>query len=292
MLEKIDVNRESLGRASIPVEIARRAFSWASVSCAEGACAWYHGFWPFLRTLGLVTLPEHHGAFYRERLTGRGGETARVLVCGSADLGMPDLVHAAFAATGASLEMTVLDRCATPLRLNTWWAEQRGSVIDTVHTNILEFDAQSAFDLIVTHSFLGYFAIPERQRLVRRWHRLLSPGGRVLTVHRVRPGASGIIRFSAELARAFEEAVIQCAVDAGNPLFTPAEVREMARRYATNFEIHPVASRTELLDLFEEAGFEVAMSEAGRVEGRGARRPSGPTAIGDGVYVSIEATRS
>ena len=185
--------------------------------------------------------------------------------------------------------MTILDRCATPLRLNRWRAEGLGESITTVHSDVLDFDADEAFDLIVTHSFLGYFDAAERTTLVKRWFRMLSSGGRVLTVHRIRPGATQVVRFTPDQSRDFERAVVERAV--GTEPFSPAEIRDLARRYAANFEIYPVASEAGLADLLEGVGFRVALTALGRVEPRISQRPAGPSAVGDGFYVSIEAAR-
>ena len=53
-------------------------------------CAWSHGFWQYLRLLGLAGDPGNHADFFHEAFTeaGRGGAALRILVCGTADYAM------------------------------------------------------------------------------------------------------------------------------------------------------------------------------------------------------------
>lgn len=278
----------------LDLDVAQRARDLAAAHClrtAGDSCAWYHGFWPFLSALGLVTVPSHHGPFYRvaiQRLPKRVREY-RVLVCGTADHAMPDAISDSCTLSGHSARLTVLDRCETPLRLSRWQAERRGEAIETVCCDILDFRAQSGFDLICTHSFLGYFDRKGRERLVERWRGLLRPGGRVLAIHRIRPGAAEWVRFTDEQALAFRESVTAAAARAGPTRFALEEIAEMAREYTMRFRIRPVASKAELRELFEGRGFTLRCSELGRVKTGSALRPSAPTAIGDGFYVSLDA---
>src|SRR5262245_17285805 len=75
------------------------------------SCAWYHGFWQYLRLAGMGTSPAGHAAFLREGFAGLAGAPARVLVAGGADYSM--LAHAAAAcrAHGAAAEFVMLDWC-------------------------------------------------------------------------------------------------------------------------------------------------------------------------------------
>ena len=66
----------------------------------------------------------------------------------------------------------MLDLCATPLRLNEWYAARHGLAVRAVCSDILAFAQASPFDMICTHSFLGRFAPEVRPKLVARWHEL------------------------------------------------------------------------------------------------------------------------
>lgn len=277
-----------------PFLLARHARELAVAHCLRSAgvsCAWYHGLWPFLSALGLVTVPAHHSDFYRRaiRRLPRLRPAYRVLVCGTADHALPELISDAFAASGQAAHLAVLDRCETPLRLSREWAARRGETIDTIRCDILDFRTAGRFDLICAHSFLGYFDAEQRARLVERWRELLRPGGRALVIHRIRPRAGEWIRFTSEQALAFRESVAAAAETRDDAPLTPQEIAESVREYTARFQIRSVTSKSELGRLFRGGGFSLRLSELGAVKSEVSLRPSGPTAIGDGFYVSIEA---
>src|SRR5262249_11259435 len=88
-------------------------------------CAWYHGFWQYLRVMGLNKTSVGHGTFFIDTLRSLRPRdaTPRVLVSGSADYSMPAHVLFAFADAG-TVDLTVVDRCETPLYLSRWYAER------------------------------------------------------------------------------------------------------------------------------------------------------------------------
>ncbi len=78
---------------------ARLAQELAPDLCEPTGCGWYHGTWPTLRALGLVATPYRHAALF-DGVLGAAAAAGRgdVLVCGSADAAMVEIVLAAFAA--------------------------------------------------------------------------------------------------------------------------------------------------------------------------------------------------
>ncbi len=254
-------------------------------------CAWYHGFWQYLRTLDIVTAPREHGRFFSqtlEALAGDGGH-GRVLVSGTADYSMVAQILHAYGKENASCDVTVVDRCETPLFLCRWYAERQGAEVHTKASNILDFDAAQTFDVICTHSFLGFFDPTERRRLMAKWRRLLRPGGKVVTIQRVRPAGGGkLIGFTAEQAAAFRGRVSRQAEKVKDSLdVSPEELVEGARIYTERYKTRPVRSREELVELFEGGGFSVEHFHSGSVERRMGRQPSGPSAQGEATRVRI-----
>ncbi len=279
-------------------EAAELAWRLAPRLCrpfAPGAedCSWNHGLWPTLRLLGFLTAPEHHAAFFCDGLAALPAG-ARVLVSAAADHGM--LTELLRAMEGRGPRVTVTDICETPLALCRWHAEKRGATIETRAADILAFEAAAPFDAVCTHSFLGQFAPEPRARLVRRWHALLRPGGRVATVNRLRPGLPPAQRigFSAAQAEGFVRSVMQAARgrEAELPLHGPA-LEQAAQRYAARQGAWPIGSRAELEQLFEGAGLRVERVAAVPVSGLSrSSAVSGPTTPGNAEYVGIVALRA
>jgi hypothetical protein len=102
---------------------------------------------------------------------------------------------------------------------------------------------------------MGYFAAPERARLVAKWAALLRPGGRVVTIQRIRPqGTPAVVGFSAGQAEAFVAAALASGARQG--LEDIARIERAARTFARKFRTHPITSRTDFERLFTDAGLE------------------------------------
>lgn len=260
----------------------------------RGSCAWYHGFWQYLRLLDFNTTPRDHAEFYRGALSGPiAAGNRRVLISGTADYALPACMLWIFGNAGATADMTVLDICATPPRLCEWYAARVGATIATVVQDILTFDAATPFDIVATHSFLGRFSPEERRLLFARWHRLLRPGGRVVTVNRVRSDAGARVRFTDDQAERFVARVREAAAGLARPLDVSIdELVAMARRYAGGMGSYPLHSVDDLTGLFEGAGFRIEQLATGPVGPRAERAPTGPTMSGGAEYARVVAVRA
>ena len=221
-----------------------------------GDCGWYHASWPVLRALGVINSPGSDDDFLLRAI---GAELAagarRVLVSGAADAGMLARVTSCLA-PGRSVEVTVLDRCRTPLELNRAHALEVGIEIETIRADILGFESDQRFDLICTHSFMTFFSAADRQRLVACWKALLRPGGCVVTAQRVRPGEKEeLTRFPpAEIQRLGAEAERQARCN-GESIVDAATARALALGYGANHQTHLIASPQDLERLFLDQGF-------------------------------------
>jgi SAM-dependent methyltransferase len=234
------------------------------------SCHWFHAAWQYLRMLDLVSTPHRHRSFFLEALgaLARDGGHDRILISGAADYAMLELVLEAYEGSPSEPEIVVVDRCETPLTLNRWFAERRSIAVATETRDILDFESERPFDVICTHSFLVFIPPSRRADLVARWRRLLRPGGKVLTINRVRPDAPAqAAGFSAEQIETFRDKALQAAAgrsDLGEA--TPEVLASYAERYARHHRPYPVRSWERLRDLFEQGGFTVdslRASEAG-----------------------------
>jgi len=259
------------------------------------SCSWYHGVWQTLRLLGLVTSPREHAEATAQglRALARRGDARRVLISGSADYAMLAQVIDAWRAEGRALEVTVVDLCETPLALCRWYAEREGVAVRTVASDALDYRDDAAFDVVCCHSFMGYFDAKGRDTLARRWAALLRPGGRVFTVHRLRPSYRGdTLGFDAAQARAFRERVLDRAREQGLPGgLGLGWLAEATDHYTEDFRIHPVRSAAELAGHFEQAGLRIVELGACGIEAAAAS-VSGPAVAEAADFVRVVAERS
>jgi SAM-dependent methyltransferase len=223
------------------------------------SCEWDHGFWQYLRILGLAAVPKRHADFYREAFEQLVDSSSRprILISGTADYGMLALVLAAFRERGIKPEVTVVDVCETPLALNRWFAERESVEIHTHCIDLLSYTSDVPFDLICTHSFLGYFIPAQRPALLANWHTLLHPGGAVVTVAPIRPAAAcEPTRFTPAQAEAFCAAALKRATEMRGALdIEPEEALRGAQITVSQRRFYSVTSLEEIRSLFEQAGF-------------------------------------
>lgn len=273
-------------------EAARLARERAPALCrrdaASGrACDWHHGLWPTLRLLGLVTEPALHADFLREAFAGVPGERPRVLISGAADHALLAQLLAAFAPRRPAV--TVLDICATPLMLNRWFAERAGLAVDTHCSNILAYEAADAFDAVCTHAFLGNFDAAGRSALMRKWHALLRPGGKVITVNRLRPGQPAQwVAFSVDQVWAYRARVEEAAKARGLQL---PGLGRAAETYAGRQAIFPLGTAGELRALSEQAGFAIEHLSVAPLASAAQQKVNAPTVPGSDDYVRLVAAR-
>jgi SAM-dependent methyltransferase len=259
------------------------------------SCAWIHGFWQYLRLLGLASTPSLHVGFFTEALTSRTADmaTPRVLISGAADYSMLALVLGAYRARDVRPDVTVVDRCATPLMLNRWFAERAAREISTRLCDILEYSEARPFDVVCTHSFLSEFPREYWPRLLEKWRALLRPGGAAVTINRVRPGSGPApARFTPEQAGTLRAAVLENArtlprASGADPML----LVQAAETYASRRRTWAAQSREQLLALFENAGFSVDSLSLGPVASSAAAGVSGPTTPGSTDYARIVASR-
>jgi SAM-dependent methyltransferase len=258
-------------------------------------CSSIHGFWQYLRLLGLASTPDQHSGFFRCALGAVKADAGapRVLVSGSADYSMLVQVLAAFRGSGVGPDITVLDVCETPLELNRWYAERVGRRIEIRCSDISAYREVHTFDAVCTHSFLAELSPAQRVAALAKWRELLRPGGAAITVNRLRPGAvADWARFSRDQVQAFRDAVLRRAESRKDSLgVDPTELAQAAEIYASSRRAYPVRSLEEMQELFEHSGFEVEHLSCDIVTTATGRDLSGPTTPACADYARIVARR-
>jgi SAM-dependent methyltransferase len=265
-------------RESAPV-----AYRLAQQHCPAGpdGCRDYHAMWQYFRQIGLISTISTNTDFLVATLRrlADADTCRRVLISATADYGMlAHLLHA-YRQAGVVPGVTVVDMCETPLALNRWYADRAGATIRTCRANVLEFRADEPFDLVCTHSFLGRLTPEVRAGVVKKWHEVLRPGGRVVTAARVRYGVpAGVTRYAAEEVEEFRSRALALASAQQAELDLPAEViADAAAHYAASKQSRSFGSVEALRAVFEDHGFALETFDSGGEAERRRDRPSGPT---------------
>ena len=202
-------------------------------------------------------------------------------------------VFSAFDAVGADPEVTFCDICHTPVDLARWYADTVSKSLETQASDILTFEARESYDIICTHSFLGYFTDADRKSLAAKWRELLRPGGKVVTINRIRPDHEGdVVKFSSAQARAFQgKARAEIEKHRQDLDIGPEELARGVCRYVRHFQVHPVRSLGDLENLFQDNGFDVDRLDVKTVPGNENRPGAGPTTPEGAAYAHLVATR-
>jgi SAM-dependent methyltransferase len=259
------------------------------------SCEWDHGFWQYLRILGLAPVPKRHADFYREAFEQLvdSSDRPRILISGAADYGMLALVLGAFRERGIKPQVTVVDVCETPLALNRWFAERESVEIYTHCSDMLSYTSDVSFDLICTHAFLGYFFPAQRPALLANWHTLLRPGGAAVTVAPIRPAAAcEPTGFTPAQAAAFCAAALKRATEMRSLLdIEPEEALRGAQRTVSQRRRYSLTSLEEIRSLFEQTGFTMQRLSSALLIAGVDSEVNGPGTSGSANYANIIAVR-
>jgi SAM-dependent methyltransferase len=158
--------------------MAAQAYVLADRHCAH--CRNFHALWPYRRLARMCSAAEF-GAPIIERtirtLLSAGGR--RVLIAAAADSGL--LATVARAGAGLEPDITVVDRCETPLELNRQFAAQCSFPVQTQRLDLTKLDLQG-FDIIYGNEILQHFTNDQRVDVLARMKQALRPGGHLVCV--------------------------------------------------------------------------------------------------------------
>ncbi len=262
------------------------AWDIANTKCHDD-CRDYHRVRPLLRALGLSAQPSDQQRFFDEALACGGID---VLVCGASDSAMPSLVHAALNRSGHSTRLRILDRCQTPLDLSRRIFNSSASGISTSAADILNWKTAARYDVITTHSLLGQFAPRLRSALFSKWFSLLRPGGRIVTVNRMRPDCSSASFAVDAIEQLANEVSARCRNVGAFKDVDGDEIRSAVQVYARKRHTNPVRSVEEIIDLCCVAGLRVLSADE-RYPETLLPNIAGPAIPADAPYVHLIAQR-
>jgi hypothetical protein len=242
-------------------ESAPLMYRFAMQRCAQSnngwpRCDYYHGAWQFLRALGLVKKAGGHSTFLLGSLADAAatGQYPRVLIAGAADYSLAAHVYSAY--RGFELDLTLVDRCPTPLEITRWYADRENAGLELVQCDLLAHRPGAAHDLIVTSSLLGNFAPDARPALFRALGAMLRPGGKLITTSQVDRDSGLFWSFSDDQAEALATRARARALETSEQYgFDPDVVESLAREYGLSRRIYRTPTAAELQEDLTSAGF-------------------------------------
>lgn len=257
-----------IGRSpDLLAEAARKSRQWATQWCCKAGpvgegCEPYHAAWTTLRQLGSITGAKTDQDFFLRHFgeVARQHARPRVLICGTADHAMLEMVLQACRQAGREPAVTVVDACRTTLELNRWYADLLKAEVTTVQEDVRSFERAACFDLLCTHSILSFVPEPDHSAMFMRWRRSLSPHGRLVQVQGVRPDLAGtpVLRLGAQEVQRFVDRVAEdhrCAGEATD--LSPAQAEELARAFAQHKTLLIVSDPDRVRLALQLAGFSI-----------------------------------
>jgi hypothetical protein len=283
--------KRSLDLEEPMVTTAPLAYEMSPVLCrgdhvSPEDCSWYHSIWQYLRIFDMVSTPTWHSSFYVDSLKSlaTSGNYNSVLISGTADYSMLAHVLWAYEQMGGTPMVTVVDLCETPLFLCKWYGKFAGTRITTVGLDIMDFEPEIKFDVVVTDAFLTRFTPEFRKEILSKWHGLLRQGGKVITTTRIEAGlCSGSTRATPSQADSFRRrALTEARRWQGFLGVAPDTIANGAQRYAERMVSYPFRSEEESNLLWSKCGFHVEISRIKEVPGE----------MSSTMYIEIMAERT
>jgi hypothetical protein len=237
----IEVNQKMLPEA-------RRMFDLALAHCSE--CQDYHGLRGYFLATETVFGALSGAVQLRSVMAGLAPGRPRVMIAGSADSGLFQLVSEAY--TAQPLQATIVDLCNTPLKLCEEFAAKHKIEASCVCGNLVTYKAPQPLDLIFAHLVLGFMTLEQRALTLQNWLNSLASGGKLVLASHMKSEGKGVQRIEKLLD----------ATQNGFPFELPepaAQFRARMRRYIDQKnQLQRVrTSLTELIQELEQSGFSV-----------------------------------
>lgn len=163
-------------------QLAVESFDLAGRLCTS--CKNFHTLWPYHRLAeaagGDVGIPAVQAALTRLLSPSR----RKIMIAGSADSGLLAVVARA---ANPQTDITVLDRCETPLVLSRRFSQRWSLPSTLLHLDLRELSIESHFDLVFVHMLLQFIPAGQHLDVMLRLKRSLRPDGRLLLVFRTSP---------------------------------------------------------------------------------------------------------
>jgi hypothetical protein len=157
-------------------DLIREAVRGAELGKRFCTCeGYYHCLWGLLRASGAMKGLSSEEQVLSEVMTPFIRENSRVLIGGSADVGVLCSLGRIYGPTKP--EFTIVDRCRSPLELISEFAAARQAHCRTLHADILELDGRAKWDQIVLHYTANFVDADHRKQFLGSVAQALEPEG-------------------------------------------------------------------------------------------------------------------
>jgi len=241
-------------REDLP-RLAAQNFDDANRTCV--ACGHMHALWPYIRLARASTGAEGASSKLDSVLRDLFEQRRRtVLIAGAQDTGLMALV--ARAAGPYDADITVLDRCASPLQACRRLAREWSLPLKTLHEDLTTFQLRNCFDIVVVHGTLHYILPEARSRVLAQLRLALRPIGRLVLLFNTGQRVAGDI--ASEARGNYADWVIEELQRVGIPL------PEQRQAFAEKLKVHAQRRETregtfshpeEVQGLLVSSGFEL-----------------------------------
>jgi hypothetical protein len=235
--------------------LAAENFAIANRTCRS--CEHMHALWPYIRLARASTGIEDESSRLDPVLRQLIAEGHRkVLIAGSQDTGL--LAFVARAAGTATIEITVVDRCASPLESCRGLAQAWSLPIETMHQDLMNLEVKNIFDLVLVHGTLHYIPPDRRIDVLIRLRQALRTAGVLVLLFNT--GSRIVGEASSEGREYYATWVIEELQRVGVPL--PEERETFAARLRVHAENRERREGTfgrpeEVHELLAKSGFDV-----------------------------------
>ncbi|MDO8379095.1 bifunctional 2-polyprenyl-6-hydroxyphenol methylase/3-demethylubiquinol 3-O-methyltransferase UbiG [Phenylobacterium sp.] len=244
------------------VGLAQAGWRLGARLCVD--CGGSHRIWGTLRAAGMASGLTVDEPDLAPRLAGVIAPGARVLIAGSADGALLDLVVRA--TKSRPLEILVIDRCATPLAVIEATEPYAGVTVRTRQLDLTKLEGAERWDVIVSHSLLPHLPPAALIEALRRMRGALAPGGRLILVARTFHPTTD--QGAADFPRIWTRQALERITAAGVPIPEPAEDFDAALRRHAEARSRPqwdLATGEAIAEQLTRGGFEVL--ETAKIQG-------------------------
>jgi len=243
-------------------------------------CCWYHCVWQYLRVLNCVSAPQWHEDFYKKYLNFKKGKKDKlhILISGTADFSMLDILVDSFSDYDKEIEIDILDKCLTPLKICDWYCKEvlDSSFSDKIKVNLYQTDlfvysSEKKYDIICTDAFLTRFSQETAAVVIKKWKSLLKQDGIIITTVRIHSEEEcknvfdltvDINKFLKKVEERFEKIIKEnTSLD-----IEKKHLLYLSLKYIVKIKSNKVGNEEEIIRLFENNNLKV-IAELSEVEG-------------------------
>lgn len=143
----------------------------------DNSCRSYHSSWAILRTNNLVGGIDSDSLNFIKIINSIStlDKNSNILIAGSADSGILNMV---LSSNAKNSNIFCIDKCFTPLSVCKEVFDFEN--INYIKGDLLNYDFDLKFDLIISHSLISFFNDQDRKKLLNKFSNLLSKEGNLL----------------------------------------------------------------------------------------------------------------